>query len=167
MISAETFTTIRTSKTLERPVWFAFEGQLFLDDGVEIKFKSNFSGFNCATRHKDNYITSYEYVEFDDELIDPIFNPPVNFVLPDVENHFCNIHGRTVFSVAIPVNRLSENYRALEHFTFSFDHNNLNDVTLAWTRYSEPRIESEKEMDYRWIYCGNGVKMLTEPEGFN
>lgn len=166
MISADDFTTIRTSAQIGRPVWFSFDGQLFLDDGIEIKHKTNFKGFNCATRHEDNYITSYEYVEFDDNLIDPIFNPSVNFVLPDVENHNCNIHGKTVFSIAIPVNRLSEDYRALEHFCFTFDHNNLNDVTLAWTRYSEPRVEEEKELGYRWIYCANGVKMLIKPEGF-
>ena len=166
MISADDFTTIRTSKQLEVPVWFYFDGQLFLDDGIEIKFKSNFKGFNCATRHENNYITSYEYVEFDNDLIDQIYNPSVNFVLPAVENHNCNIHGRTVFSINIPINRIAENYRALEAFTFSFDNNNLNDVTLAWTRYSEPRVEEEAELGYRWLYCGNGVKMLVEPSGF-
>jgi len=162
MISADDFATIRTSKQLETPVWFYFDGQLFLDDGIEIKFKSGFKGFNCATRHENNYITSYEYVEFDHDLIDPIYNPSVNFVLPVVENHNCNIHGRTVFSINIPVNRIAENYRALESFTFSFNHNNLNDVTLAWSRYSEPRVESEAELGYRWLYCGNGVKTLVE-----
>ena len=158
MISADDFTTIRTCSQLNKPVYFYFDGQLFLDTGKGIIHKCNFSGYNCATRHEDNYITSYEEVKFSDSLIDPILNTSVNFTLPDVENYNCNIHERTVFSVAIPVNRPDEDYFCLEHFTFSFNNNNFNDVTLAWTRYSEPRIEEEKELGYKWIYCGNGVK---------
>lgn len=165
MISASDFATIRTHIELDTPVWFYFEGELFLDDQIEIKPKAKFKGFNCAVRKENNYITSYERVIFNKEsLIDPIENNDVNFILQDVNNHLTAIHGRTTFSVAIPVNRISENYRAIEHFTFSFDNNNLNDVNLAWTRYSPPRIQDEVELGYRWVYCGYGVKLYTETD---
>lgn len=163
MITADTFADIRTSPEINTPIYFYFEGDLFLDNHKEIQKISTFKGFNCARRQENNFITSYEYVTLGGyKNSQPIYNNEVNFTLFNVPTHLNNSNNRTTFSVPIPVNR--DGYRALEHFSFSFNSYDYSDVTLAWTRYSEPRVEEEKALGYRWIYCGHGVKTFPAPK---
>ncbi len=160
-ISAKQMTTIRTCEQYDRNVYFYFEGKLFKDDNRSITLLSEFKGFNCAQRKSETEVHSWEYVAFQNDSIKPIYNTSVNFEMGAVDGMILPNGGIGVIGIPIPVNR--DGYRAIEHFTFALDVYNADSVALAWSRYSEPRLELQKALGYRWFYAGHGFKTFDPP----
>lgn len=162
-ISAKDMTTIRTCDQYDRNVYFFFKGSLYKDDNRSITLLSEFKGFNCAQRKSDIEVHSWEYVEFENDAIDPIYNKEVNFEMGAVDGLLAP-DGHINILLPIPVNR--NGYRAIEQFDFTVingDYPLGSEVSLAWSRYSEPRLEVQKALGYRWFYAGHGYKTFYPP----
>lgn len=150
LLKPEKLTTIRTAELPFVPVYFYFDGNLYEVLENEIKFVSYFRGFNVAQKVDNTRIVSKEYVDLGVEL-NPIENNHIQFEMGIAPFTPTGSLGRLV-DLPIPVNR--DDYTALEHFTFFYEEDNLNEVGLAWTRYGSIHGEGN------YIYCGKGYKFF-------